>query len=176
MFSTLTALGSSLTPVSTVAGGLPGRKQRPAPPASVLERPGQRSHPRHPRRGVSAQRGSRGHGAGLLHPWDHLLGVPHLSIWLSDVNTRPRPPSFPSDRLHFERAWKLCRARRGSIAQVQPMHPVTAWSVPEAAWGPEEIPSRIVCWQIPPSLVLVWGALSRKWAAEVILWPVLQCL
>lgn len=55
------------------AGGLPGRQQRSASAASVPERPGQRTHPRHPRGGVPAERGAGGHGAGLLHLGDHLL-------------------------------------------------------------------------------------------------------
>lgn len=61
--------------LSFSAGGLSGRKQRPASPASVPERPGQRSDPRHSRRGVSTERGPGGHGADLLHPGDHLLGT-----------------------------------------------------------------------------------------------------
>lgn len=61
--------------LSFSAGGLSGRKQRPASPASVPERPGQCSDPRHSRRGVSTERGPGGHGADLLHPGDNLLGT-----------------------------------------------------------------------------------------------------
>lgn len=69
-----------------VAGGLPGREQRSAPPAAVPERPGQRPDPRHPRRSVPAERGSRGHGVDLLHFGNHLVAPPPTTT------TTPPPP------------------------------------------------------------------------------------
>lgn len=75
-----TSVGKRVLNLFAVSGGLSGRKQRPASAATVPERPGQRSDPRHPRRRMPAEWGSRGHGVDLLHFRNHLVGTPPSSF------------------------------------------------------------------------------------------------
>lgn len=66
-----------------ISGGLRGRQQWAPTTPSVLERPGQHAHSRHPQQGAQEKRRAHRDGAHLLHPGVHHIEKYHKRWQLS---------------------------------------------------------------------------------------------